>query len=141
MDEQLAALREIWTSDEAEYHGQHVDFDPIFLWPKPEQRPHPPIYVGGESPAALRRLAACGDGWLPRRNTPPAEIKRVRSWLADQGRDAVPFTVFGSDADEKRLTGFAEAGIEEVTLTLDTLPGDDTLRALDALAAVVSVYR
>jgi probable F420-dependent oxidoreductase len=138
MDEQLAALKQIWTVEQAEYHGEHVDFDPIFLWPKPVQQPHPPIYVGGESPAALRRLASHGDGWLPRRNTSPTEMKRVREWLAEQGRDNVPFTVFGADTDEARLAGFAEAGVEEVTLTLDTLPEDDTLRALDALAAVAA---
>jgi probable F420-dependent oxidoreductase len=141
MNEQLAALKEIWTADEAEYHGEHVDFDPIFLWPKPEQKPHPPIYVGGESPAALRRLAEFGDGWLPRQHTPPAEIKRVRGWLAEQGRDTVPFTVFGSDADERRLAGFAEAGVEEVALTLDTLPEADTMRSLDAFADVVAAHR
>jgi probable F420-dependent oxidoreductase len=141
MDEQLAALKEIWTTDKAQYHGDHVDFDPIFLWPKPVRRPHSPVYVGGESPAALRRLAKYGDGWLPRMNTPPAEIKRVRGWLAEQGRDTVPFTVFGSDTDERRLAGFADAGVEEVTLTLDTLPEDDTLRSLDAFAAVVAAHR
>ena len=69
----------------------------MYLWPKPVQQPHPPIYVGGESPAALRRLASHGDGWLPRVRTPPAEIKRVRKWLAEQGRDKVRFTVFGAD--------------------------------------------
>jgi probable F420-dependent oxidoreductase len=141
MDEQLTALKQIWTADQAEYHGVHVDFDPIYLWPKPVQQPHPPIYVGGESPAALRRLASLGDGWLPRGRTPPAEIRRVRDWLAEQGRDKVRFTVFGADTDEERLAGFAEAGVEEITLTLDTLPEDDSLRSLDALAAVAAVHR
>ena len=65
----------------------------------------------------------------------------MRDWLAEQGRDKVRFTVFGSDTDEERLAGFAEAGVEEVTLTLDTLPEDDTLRSLDALAAVAATYR
>jgi hypothetical protein len=89
----------------------------------------------------LRRLAAFGDAWLPRRNTPPAEITRVREWLAAQGRDAVPFTVFGADADEELLAGFADAGVDEVTLTLETLPEDDTLRSLDDLAAVAAAHR
>jgi alkanesulfonate monooxygenase SsuD/methylene tetrahydromethanopterin reductase-like flavin-dependent oxidoreductase (luciferase family) len=105
------------------------------------QQPHPPIYVGGESPAALRRLASFGDGWLPRGRTPPSEIKRVREWLAGQGRDKVRFTVFGVDSDERRLAGFAEAGVEEITLTLDTLPEDETLRSLDALAAVAAAHQ
>jgi probable F420-dependent oxidoreductase len=141
MDEQLAALTQIWTTDEAEFHGEHVDLDPIFLWPKPVQKPHPPIYIGGESPAALRRLAAFGDGWLPRRNIPAEEITRVRSWLADQGRTGVPFTVFGAGTDERLLAGFAEAGVEEVTLSLETLPEADTLRELDRLAAVAAAHR
>jgi probable F420-dependent oxidoreductase len=141
MDEQLAALIQIWTTEKAEYHGEHVAFDPIYLWPKPVQEPHPPIYVGGESPAALRRLATYGDGWLPRQGTPPSEIERVRNWLGEQGRENVPVTVFGADTDEKRLAGFAEAGVEEVTLTLETLPEDDTLRSLDTLADVASSYR
>ena len=141
MDEQLAALTQIWTAEQAEYHGEHVDFDPIYLWPKPVQKPHPPIYIGGESPAALRRLVTYGDGWLPRGRTPPAEIKRVRDRLAEQGRDEVGFTVFSADTDEERLAGFAEAGVEEITLTLDTLPEDDTLRSLDALAAVAAAHR
>ncbi len=141
IDEQLAALKQIWTTEQAEYHGEHVDFDPIYLWPKPVQQPHPPIYLGGESAAALRRLATYGDAWLPRAHTAPEEIVRVRKWLAEQGRDKVRFTVFGADTDEERLAGFAEAGVEEVTLTLDTLPEDDTLRSLDALAAVAAAHR
>ena len=141
MDEQLAALTQIWTADEAEYHGRHVDFDPIHLWPKPVQKPRPPIYVGGESPAALRRLAAFGDGWLPRGRTAPAEITRVRAWLADQGRTDVPFVVFSAEADEAKLAEFADAGVDEVTLALETQPEADTLRALDALAKVAAAAR
>jgi probable F420-dependent oxidoreductase len=141
MDEQLAALIQIWTTEQAEYHGEHVDFDPIHLWPKPVQQPHPPIYVGGESPAALRRLASCGDGWLPRGRTPPSEMTRVREWLAGRGRDNVRFTVFGADTDDRGLDGFAEAGVEEITLSLDTLPEGDTLRSLDTLAAVAAAHQ
>ena len=141
MDEQLAALKQIWTTEQAEFHGEHVDFDPIYLWPKPVQRPHPPIYVGGGSAAALRRLAAYGDGWLPLGHTPAAEITRVRTWLADQGRDDVRVVVFGGDTDARHLAELAEAGVEEVALELETLPEDDTLRSLDALAAVAVAHR
>jgi probable F420-dependent oxidoreductase len=140
MDEQLAALKQIWTAEQAEFHGEYVDFDPIYLWPKPVRQPHPPIYLGGESPAALRRLATYGDAWLPRAHTRPAEITRVREWLSEQGRDGVPFTVFAADTDKGRLAGFAEAGVDEITLTLDTLPEADTLRSLDALAAVAAAH-
>ena len=141
MNEQLDALRRIWTTEQAEYHGEHVDFDPIYLWPKPVQQPHPPIYVGGASLAALRRLATYGAGWIPVGAVSAAEIDRVRGWLADQGRDDVPVIVFGADADERRLAEFAEAGVAEVALSLETFPEDETLRSLDALAGVAAAHR
>jgi alkanesulfonate monooxygenase SsuD/methylene tetrahydromethanopterin reductase-like flavin-dependent oxidoreductase (luciferase family) len=131
-------LKQIWTEEQAEFHGKYVDFDPIFAWPKPVQRPHPPIYLGGESTAALRRLATYGDAWPPRAHTPPAEIQRVRSWLVEQGRDNVPFTVFAASTDKAALTGYAEAGVDEITLYLDTLPEADTMRSLDQLAEVAA---
>ena len=134
LDEQLQALKAIWTRDEAEFHGRHVDFDPIFLWPKPVQQPHPPIYVGGESPAALARLAEHGDGWLPRVGTDSAELRRVRGWLAEQGRQDVPFTIFGATKDRRELEGYAEAGVDRVTFLLPTLPEAETLAELDSLA-------
>lgn len=141
MNEQLGALKEIWTRDKAEFHGDHVDFGPIYSWPKPVQKPHPPIYLGGESPAALRRLAEFGDAWLPRAHTTPEEIKRVRRWLTDQGRDNVPFTVYAAGTDPAELAGYADAGVDEITLSLETLPEPDTLRALDALAEVAAAHR
>ncbi|GAB3006971.1 LLM class F420-dependent oxidoreductase [Amycolatopsis acidiphila] len=136
LNEQIEALKTIWTNDQAEYHGKHVDFDPIFAWPKPVQRPHPPIYVGGESPAALNRLLKHGDGWLPREGTEIAEIKRVRAWLADNGRPDLPFTVFAAGRDKGRLAEYAEAGVERVTFYLPTLPESETLTQLDELAAL-----
>jgi probable F420-dependent oxidoreductase len=141
IDEQLAALKQIWTREQAEFHGKHVDFDPIFAWPKPVQQPHPPIYLGGESKAALRRLATHGDAWLPRVGTAPAELRRVRSWLIEQGRENVPFTIFAAGTDDAELTGYAEAEVDEVTLMLDTLGEADTMRSLDRLAAVAAAHR
>ena len=141
MDEQLAALKEIWTKDEAEFHGEHIDLDPIFSWPKPVQKPHVPIYIGGESEAALNRLAKYGDGWLLRGFTKYEEAKRVRSWLADQGRDNVQFAVFGGPTTPKVIDGFREAGVERYTFLLDTLPESETLKALDELAKVAAAHR
>lgn len=135
MNEQLEALKAIWTTEQAEFHGKYVDFDPIFAWPKPVRRPHPPIYVGGESPAALDRLLHHGDAWLPRAGTDPAELKRVRAWLADHGRPDVPFTVFAATPDKDTLARYEEAGVERVTFFLPEGPEDETLRRLDELAA------
>ncbi|MFF0146209.1 putative F420-dependent oxidoreductase [Amycolatopsis sulphurea] len=141
MDDQLQALKAIWTREQAEFHGEHVDFDPIFAWPKPVQAPHPPIYVGGESPAALRRLAEHGDGWLPRGNIPADKIRRVRDWLAGQGRTDVPFTVFGGAADPDVVKRFAEAGVERYLFLLKTMPEAETLSALDDFARVAADFR
>ncbi len=136
LNEQIEALKAIWTQEQAEYHGKFVDFDPIFAWPKPVQAPHPPVYVGGESPKALDRLLKHGDAWLPRPHTEIAEIKRVRSWLADNGRPDVPFTVFGAPADKGKLEQYAEAGVERVTFFLTPGPEAEALKKLDEFAAL-----
>ena len=141
IDEQLAALKAIWTSDQAEFHGKYVDFDPIFSWPKPVQRPHPPVYIGGHSPAALKRVAEYGDGWMPLAHTKPDEIRRVKQWLAEQGRTDVPFAVFGGSTDTDVITGLAEAGVERYTFMLETMPEAETLEALDELAKVAAAHR
>jgi probable F420-dependent oxidoreductase len=141
IDEQLAALKEIWTKDEAEYHGKYVDFDPIFAWPKPVQKPHPPIYIGGESPAALERLANYGDAWLPRGHASPEEIVKTREWLAERGRGDMPFTVFGAPAKPAVLDGYVQAKVDRVTFMLGTKPRSETLHKLDELAALTAAYR
>ena len=134
MDEMLAALVQIWCTDEAEFHGQYVDFDPIYSWPKPVQQPHPPIYVGGESDAALARLARFGDAWFPRSNTTPDKLRQVREWLVERGRPEVPFTIFGAGKDRAKLAGYAEGGVERITFLLETMPENETLAELDVLA-------
>ena len=134
MDEMLAALIGIWTSDESEFHGTYLDFDPIFAWPKPIQQPHPPIFVGGESDGALARLARFGDAWFPRSNTSPAKLRDVRQWLTAQGRPDVPFTIFGAGTDPATLAGHADGGVERITFLLETMPEGETLAELDDLA-------
>jgi probable F420-dependent oxidoreductase len=140
MDEMLAALIRIWSDDQAEFHGKYVDFDPIFAWPKPLQQPHPPIYIGGESDAALARLARFGDAWLPRAGTSPEKIRHVRKWLSDQGRTDVPFTVFAAGKDPAKITGFADAGVQRVTFSLATMPESESLGELDVLARLAGEF-
>jgi alkanesulfonate monooxygenase SsuD/methylene tetrahydromethanopterin reductase-like flavin-dependent oxidoreductase (luciferase family) len=105
LNEQLAALKQIWTQDEAEFHGRFIDFDPIFSWPKPVQRPR----------AALERLRTLGDGWVPQAATAPEKLREVRQWLADNDRTDVPFMIWGAGRDKATLAGYAEAGVDEVT--------------------------
>lgn len=140
LNERLAALREIWTKDEAEFHGEFVDFDPIFSWPKPVQRPHVPIHIGGAGKAALARVVRFGDGWIPLPDTPPEELRRVRRWLADQGRTPT-ITVSSVPPDQRLLEGYAEGAVDRVNLYLPTLPEDESLRKLDELAELASANR
>ncbi len=135
MTEQLHALRALWTEDEAEFHGKHLDVERSFSWPKPVRTPL--IYLGGESEAALNRLAEVGDGWLPRSHTSFDEIRRVRDDLAERGKPDVPTTVFGGKPDPDVVAGYAEVGVERVTFLLPTLPESETLTKLDELAQVV----
>jgi alkanesulfonate monooxygenase SsuD/methylene tetrahydromethanopterin reductase-like flavin-dependent oxidoreductase (luciferase family) len=137
-NEQVAALKLLWTEEQAEFHGRFVDFSPVFSWPKPAHNPHPPGYVAGESPAALDRLRLLGDGWLPQAATSVTELRRVRRWSSDHGRAAVPTMIWGAGRDEAMLAGYAEAQVDEVLLLLSTRPESETLRGLDELAAFVT---
>jgi probable F420-dependent oxidoreductase len=138
-DERLLAMRELWTQERAEFHGEFVNFDPVFAWPKPVQRPHPPIYVGGGE-KAFPRVARLGDAWLA--NSVPAEelgpqIERLRA-LAN--RD-VPVTVYAVPGDPAQIEGYMRLGVERVLFYLPTLPEQETLEHLDRLADVAARYR
>ena len=137
VDEQLAAMREIWTKDEAEYHGEFVDFDPIFSRPKPVRKPHVPIYVGGGK-AAFGRVAEFGDAWLAN-GLPPDKLKPMMEELNERAGREVPVTVFGGTPEN--LEGYAELGIERVLLSLPSLPEREALEELDALAATLEKVR
>jgi probable F420-dependent oxidoreductase len=138
LDEQIRALKEIWTNDIAEFHGEFVDFAPSYSWPKPVQRPNPPIFIGGTSRAALRRVCSFGDGWLPPVGVTVDEIVRGREWLAANGRSDVPIAVWGVGRDEELLAGYAQAGVDEVAYLLPTLPESAALRELDELAELTA---
>jgi probable F420-dependent oxidoreductase len=141
LNEQLQALKLIWTEDEAEFHGKFVDFDPIHAWPKPVSKPHPPIYVGGDSPAALRRLKAYGDAWLPNPVRHAAEIPAQLALLAEYA-PGFGVTVSGLSGDRVEvLEGYREAGVERVTFALGADSESETLTKLDELAKLVEKYR
>jgi probable F420-dependent oxidoreductase len=141
LSERVRAMREIWTADEAEYHGKHVDFDPIWSWPKPVTRPHPPVLVGGNGPGAEDRVLEMGDGWLPQCG-PLASVEELagriaalRARAADAGRGPVPVTLFASVPS--LLDQFEEAGVDRCLLPLVDQGEAETLAQLDAWAALV----
>ena len=140
MLEHIAAMREIWTEDEAEFHGEFVDFDPIWSWPKPVRTP--PVLIGGEGPTVLDRVLSHGDGWMPRSAAGSdvaalaGRIAELRGRAADAGRGHVDVTVFGAEPDRAALDAHAEAGVDRVLHGLPDAGADEVLRRLDELAAL-----
>jgi probable F420-dependent oxidoreductase len=137
LNERLAAIKEIWTKDEAEFHGEHIDFDPILCWPKPVQHPHPPIYIGGDGQVALARVAAHGDGWTPHSVDHPARARPQLNRSAEVAGD-VPVIVASVSPSSEFIAAYAEAGADRVALSPPTEPEAETFAAF---AALVSDYR
>jgi probable F420-dependent oxidoreductase len=135
LDERMRAIIEIWTKDQAEFHGEFVDFGPIFCWPKPVQSPHPPIYVGGGSRRTFERVAEYGDAWLAN-GLPPLQLQpRLEELRQVVGRE-VPVTLYNATDEQETVAGYRRLGIERVLFHLPTLPEDETLRYLDHLLDV-----
>jgi probable F420-dependent oxidoreductase len=140
--DRVRALREIWTADEAEYHGTFVDFEPIWSWPKPVQRPHPPVLVGGNGPGTEDRVLAFGDGWFPQCGPLASvdELRRragsLRRRAADAGRESVPITLFGVPPDRGLLDAFAAAGVDRCLLLLPAGTEAEILGRLDDWTAL-----
>jgi probable F420-dependent oxidoreductase len=117
--EAVLAMKELWTKAEAEYHGKWYDFPPVRSYPKPAQKPHPPVLLGGHAPNVLQRVVAWGDGWLPSRATPD-EVKASRATLdvlarpAGRSPSSLSITVFGQPADRDLIHRYRDAGADRV---------------------------
>jgi probable F420-dependent oxidoreductase len=133
-DERLDAMIEIWTHEKAEYHGEFVNFDPIYSWPKPIQQPYPPLYVGG-GPAGFKRIARLNAGWLSM--TASAEqLSSPLEQLRDMAGQDVPVIHFhGGEPTAKELEGYRDLGLNHLLVDLPTEPRDETLRRLDGVQA------
>lgn len=151
MRERVEAMRALWTEENAEYHGDLVDFDPVWQWPKPVQQPHPPIYVAGASPRVIERVARYGDGWLPvvipeaneispGRMTPLAELEdmvpRMNKLAAANGR-AKPRLVVSGHLDARSFEVYQALDVESVSFRVPSSGFDDVRRAMDEAAATI----
>jgi probable F420-dependent oxidoreductase len=135
VDEKLRAIKEIWLHDEAEFHGEHVDFGPSFCWPKPVQHPHPPIYIGGFTQSTVARARRHGAGWMPL-SVPAADMVAAQFELLDGAVD-IPVTVVAPpNVSPSVLEAYRENGVERVLITLDAT--NQTLKTLDELATLVA---
>src|ERR1700686_793349 len=135
MRERIEAMKEIWTKDAAEYHGDLVQFGPMAAWPKPVKKPHPPVIVGGAFPHSARRALRYGDGWIP--NASRQQYADVTDYLpqfkemaAEAGR-SVPVTIWGATEDYDRLRRYEEQGISRLVVSLPPENAAATLPALD----------
>jgi len=140
--EQVLAMKEIWTKDAAQFKGEYVNFDPIWSWPKPAQRPHPPVLLGGEGRYALQRVVDFCEGWFPRGRSPEviaSGMADLKARAARAGRDmrSISVSVFGARAEEATLEGYATAGVTRVLLRLPSAASDTILPLLDQWAKLV----
>ncbi len=140
--ESVLAMKELWTKVESEHHGKYYDFPPVYSFPRPAQRPHPPVLLGGMARNVFRRVVEYGDGWLPNRVT-PEDVAKGRATLDElataAGRDpaSIQITVFGQQPDRDLLRRFEEAGADRVTIRLETAPEAESLADVERIAEAV----
>jgi probable F420-dependent oxidoreductase len=144
MRERIEAMKAIWTQSKPEYHGEFVDFPPMMTWPKPVQKPYPPIIVGGAFPHAARRAVRYGDGWVPIAGRAPYGdvndyLPKFQEMVREAGRDpaALPITLFGGTEDQDLLKRYRDMGVARVVTTLPPEPADKTLPVLDRWAELI----
>jgi len=140
MRERVEAMKAIWTQAEAEHHGEMVDFGPTWCWPKPVQRPHPPVILGGSGPNVLKRVIAYGDGWMPNRGEVVGRLPELKALAQAAGRGHIPVTVYPK-AEAAELDQFALAGIDRCIFYVPPDGRDQALRKLEELAQLVAPFK
>ena len=143
--ESVLAMKELWTKPEAEFHGRYYNFPPVRSYPKPAQKPHPPVILGGGAKRVLERVVAWGDGWLPNRTTPD-QLRESRATLdrlaKDAGRDpgAITISVHGQPADRDLIRRLLDAGANRVLVRPATVKTDAEMGAeLERIAKTVGL--
>ena len=140
--EAILAMKELWTKDEAEFHGRFYDFPPVKCSPKPVQKPHPPVYLGGYAARVFQRVVAYGDGWMPVRVT-PEQVRAGRATLDElagaAGRDpkSIRLMVYNLPADRDLIQRMEEAGADRVVVAAPRGPESAVLPGLERLAEQV----
>ncbi|MFD9908411.1 LLM class F420-dependent oxidoreductase [Streptomyces sp. NPDC059063] len=134
MRERVLAMRELWTKEQAEFHGRYVDFPPAYSWPKPL---HPiPVLVGGWGPGTFQRVVEYGDGWFPYAADPKALAAAITELRERAGR-RVPVVVHAAAPEPQAVAALTQAGVDEITFNLPARPREETLRRLDEMARLL----
>ena len=140
--ERIEAMRAIWTQDEATYHGEHVSFDPLWSWPQPVQKPHPPILLGSGSARGRQRVVDYCDGWMPiaGRDSIEAGIAdlHARADAAGRARDTINITAFGAPGDAAKLGRLRDAGVQRAILPVPPAAAEVVLPLLDRYAKLLA---
>ncbi|PYM15088.1 MAG: LLM class F420-dependent oxidoreductase [Candidatus Rokuibacteriota bacterium] len=137
--ERVLAMKELWTKDEAEFHGEFVNFDRSWSYPKPVQKPHPPILMGGDGARTFDRVIEFCDGWLPLGRRPADLMPRIaelRQRAKAAGRSSIPITVFGVRPDARALETLAAAGVDRAVFLIPSGDRETVLPHVDQCAAV-----
>jgi probable F420-dependent oxidoreductase len=144
MREQIEAMKAIWTQSKPEYHGDIVSFPQMMVWPKPVQKPHPPVIVGGAFPHAARRALRYGNGWIPNASRQQYAdvtdfLPHFRQMASEVGRDPaeVPVTIWGATEDYDRLRRYQDQGVSRLVVSLPPEDAAKTLPALDRWADLI----
>src|SRR5579872_644361 len=144
MREQVEAMKAIWTQNKPEYHGELVDFPAMMTWPKPVQKPHPPVIVGGAFPHAARRAVRYGNGWIPIAGRPiygnfVDYFPQYKQMLAEAGRSLAnaPISMFGAAADYDQLMRYKDLGVARVVAPLPPEGAHKVVPLLDTWAGLI----
>ena len=143
LEERIEAMQACWTQDDSEFHGKHADFDPIWSWPKPLQKPHPPIVMGAASPWGRERVARFCNGWVPlpmQMQNIEEEIKDLEVRLKNHGRalSDIEISFFWAPEDVEQLKHYHELGVDRAILGCPAASDDETLKLLDKHAQLMA---
>ena len=139
LDEKLAAMKELWADEVAEFHGYYVDFDATYCWPKPVQKPHPKIYFGGFTAATVARARRHHAGWMPMA-APVADMVPAQLSLVDGATDVPVSVIVPEGVEFALLDAYQRHGAERALIQFSAKPESQTLRLLDGLAALTETY-
>jgi probable F420-dependent oxidoreductase len=145
LKEQVLAARAIWTQEEAEFHGEHVQFDKVWCYPKPIQKPGPAVVIGGMTAAAIDRVIDYGDGWLPiDGGAGPARLRASlqkldeRAAAKGRARNSISVSVYAAQARPEVVAEYQKLGVDRIVFLLRPQPRDEVLTRLDRYAALLS---
>ncbi|TMD33270.1 MAG: LLM class F420-dependent oxidoreductase [Chloroflexi bacterium] len=138
--ERVEAMKAIWTKDASEYHGKMIDFGPMWCWPKPIQKPHPPVILGGSGPGILKRVVAYADGWMPNRGDVLDRLEELRELAIAAGRTEIPVTVYPK-ATAEEIEQYQRAAIDRCIWYVSPDGRDQALASLEKLEKLTRPYR